>query len=290
MKTFLVAGGDMRSVSLARTLSENDMVSTIGIDGKFFENSDIISINKVSELPEKADCLVLPLPVSADGVTLNCPLCGNCPTIRELSAGIKSGGIVFGGKISPEIHRYFEEQGFAVCDFLDREELAVLNAVPTAEGAVQIAISETNETIYGQQILITGMGRIAKVLIKILTAMGAKVTAAARKYSDLAWAEIYGCTPLNISEIDGELYKFGIIFNTVPSLIFDEERLLSLKSDCLLIDLASKPGGVDFHAAEHSCVKAIHALSLPGKTAPVTAGRIIASAIYNILEERSEHS
>ena len=290
MKTFLVAGGDMRSVSLARTLSENDMVSTIGIDGKFFEKSDIISINKVSELPEKADCLVLPLPVSADGVTLNCPLCGCCPTIRELSGCIKSGGFVFGGKISSEIRRYFEEQGFAVFDYLDREELAVMNAVPTAEGAVQIAISETIETIYGQQILITGMGRIAKVLIKILVSMGAKVTAAARKYSDLAWAEICGCTPLNISDIDGELYKFGIIFNTVPSLIFDEERLLSLKSDCLLIDLASKPGGVDFHAAERSCIKTIHALSVPGKTAPVTAGRIIASAIYNILEERSEHS
>lgn len=290
MKTFLVAGGDMRSVSLARTLSENDMVSAIGFDGKIFDNTDIISINKASELPERVDCLVLPLPVSTNGVTLNCPLCGCCPTIRELSACVKEGGVVFGGNIPCEIHKYFEEQSFAVYDYLDREELAVLNAVPTAEGAVQIAISETDETIYGQQILVTGMGRIAKVLIKILTAMGARVTAAARKYSDLAWAEIYGCTPLNISEIDGELYKFGIIFNTVPSLIFDEERLLSLKSDSLFIDLASKPGGVDFRAAERCCIKTIHALSLPGKTAPVTAGRIIASAIYNILEERSEHS
>lgn len=290
MRTFLVAGGDMRSVSLARRLAENDMVSVIGFDGDIFENTDIISINKVSELPEKADCLVLPLPVSADGVTLNCPLCGCCPTIRELSAGVKAGGIVFGGKISPEIRRYFEETGFHTEDYLDREELAVLNAVPTAEGAIRIAISETVETIYGQEVLITGMGRIAKVLIKILTAMGAKVTAAARKYSDLAWAEIYGCTPLNISEIDGELYKFGIIFNTVPALIFDEERLLSLKSDCLLIDLASRPGGVDFRAAEKFCIKTIHALSLPGKTAPLTAGRIIASAIYNILEERSDQS
>ena len=140
MKTFLVAGGDMRSVSLARTLSENDMVSAIGFDGKIFDNTDIISINKASELPERVDCLVLPLPVSTNGVTLNCPLCGCSPTIRELSACVKEGGVVFGGNIPCEIHKYFEEQSFAVYDYLDREELAVMNALPVARFLLPIVM------------------------------------------------------------------------------------------------------------------------------------------------------
>lgn len=46
-----------------------------------------------------------------------------------------------------------------------------------------------------------------------------------------------------------------------------------------------KPTGVDFDAAARLGVKAIWALSLPGKVAPVTAGRVIKNTIYNILSE-----
>ena len=63
------------------------------------------------------------------------------------------------------------------------------------------------------------------------------------------------------------------------------EELEDLKPGCLVIDLASAPGGVDFAAAEELGVKAIQALSLPGKVAPVTAALAIKAAIYNILTE-----
>ena len=53
----------------------------------------------------------------------------------------------------------------------------------------------------------------------------------------------------------------------------------------MIVDLASKPGGVDFEAARKMGIKVIWALSLPGKVAPDTAGDIIGKTIINILDE-----
>ena len=52
-----------------------------------------------------------------------------------------------------------------------------------------------------------------------------------------------------------------------------------------MIDLASKPGGIDFDAARELGVNTIWALSLPGKVAPISAGQIICDTIHNILTE-----
>ena len=124
-------------------------------------------------------------------------------------------------------------------------------------------MEELPTTVFGQKVLITGMGRISKVLVKILSAMGAEVTVTARRHSDLAWAEIFGAESLHISKLDDTVEKFDVIFNTVPSVIFDESRLKLLNSHCLVIDLASKPGGVDFNTARELGIKTIWALSLP---------------------------
>lgn len=75
------------------------------------------------------------------------------------------------------------------------------------------------------------------------------------------------------------------MLNTVPALIFDEQLLMNTDKDTLFIDLASKPGGIDKAAATSFDIDVIHALGLPGKTAPKTAGIIIKNTIVNMLEE-----
>lgn len=163
-----------------------------------------------------------------------------------------------------------------------------INSVPTSEGAIQIAMEELSTTIFGIKVLITGFGRIAKVMVKALTGLGADVSITARKYSDLAWAKIYGCKAVHISELTEHICEYDLVYNTVPAVILDEKKLSKLKDNCLLIDLASKPGGVDFETARKLGIKTIWALSLPGKVAPVTSGEIIADTICNILSERGE--
>ncbi|MCL2035084.1 MAG: dipicolinate synthase [Oscillospiraceae bacterium] len=162
----------------------------------------------------------------------------------------------------------------------------IANATPTAEGAIEIALHELPVTIFGSSCIIIGYGRIAKVLARLLIAFGAKVRVAARSHSDLAWAKINGCEAVSINELSHYLCDVDCLFNTVPVTILGEEKLSILPRRCLVIDLASKPGGVDFEIAKTLGIKTIWALSLPGKVAPYTAGEIILSTIMNILTER----
>ena len=80
--------------------------------------------------------------------------------------------IVFGGKIGQTLKDYCERSQIELIDYFEREELAVLNAVPTAEGTLQLAMEELPTTLFGSNCLVTGFGRISKVLVKLLTAMG----------------------------------------------------------------------------------------------------------------------
>ena len=76
-----------------------------------------------------------------------------------------------------------------------------------------------------------------------LTALGVTVTIAARKYSDLAWAKVYGCEGIHIGRMAEVAGNFDYIVNTVPAKLFDHGVLSKLKDRCLVLDLASKPGG-----------------------------------------------
>lgn len=285
-KTLLAAGGDLRQIYAAEKLCNNFSVFVTGFDKNIVTPENISYYDNLTMISKRVDFLLLPMPVTTDGIMLNTPFCKNNIPVSQLISSVNENGIVFGGKIDESVKSIFTASGLEVIDYLEREEFSVLNAIPTAEGAVQIALEELATTIHGCNILITGFGRISKVLVKILTAMGAKVTVCARKYHDLAWADIYGCSAVHISELSKYVQTSDLVFNTVPHAIFDAPILKKVNKECLIIDLASKPGGVDFGCASEIGIKAVWALGLPGKVAPVSAGYIIADTITNILSER----
>ncbi|MBE5041241.1 hypothetical protein [Ructibacterium gallinarum] len=90
---------------------------------------------------------------------------------------------------------------------------------------------------------------------------------------------------ISISSLPSYMERFNIIFNTIPAMILDFKLLSKVQENSLIIDLASRPGGVDFETARNLGRKVIWALSLPGKVAPDTAGDIMKETIVNILEE-----
>lgn len=161
------------------------------------------------------------------------------------------------------------------------------NALPTAEGAVQIALEELPVTLHGARALVLGYGRVGKLTAHRLAALGAQVTVAARSYEALAWAEAYGHAAQQLSDLSGYLCGYDLVVNTVPRRVLTRELLEELKEGCLVIDLASKPGGVDFQSAAELGVRCVWALSLPGKVAPVTVASALRDTIYNMLREYS---
>ena len=176
------------------------------------------------------------------------------------------------------------QKGCGIYDYYLSERLSILNAIPTAEGAVSIAINETAKTIFGSKCVIAGYGRIGKILAKLLKNMGADVTVLARSEQALTWAEADGCHALPFYCAARYLDDKDIIFNTVPALWMDKNIIDSTSENTVIIDLASAPGGVDLEYAKRICRKVIFALSLPGKVAPESAGNIIADCVLSKLK------
>jgi dipicolinate synthase subunit A len=281
MNNFLFLGGDLRSVHAAKRLGEHYDCFIYGID-KTAECAPVLR-----ELT-KFKSLVLPLPASRDGVNINAPYFKEPLPLSLIPEAVYEGGTVFCGRTTPELEEICARHSLRLVDYFEREELAVMNAVPTAEGTLEIIMREQARTIYGSKILLTGFGRISKVLAKYLVVLGAEVTVTARRYSDLAWAEIAGCKPLHMTKLAASLGEYDVIINTVPVEIFDMAAVKRFKPGCLVIDLASESGFGDTEAARAAGVNIIWALSIPGKYAPETAGAIIADTILNILSESKD--
>lgn len=286
--TFLVIGGDLRQIYLASMLSKSYNVRLLGFTKNLTDDADIEIFENQTEQLTPADYAVLPIPASSDGVTIACPFVGKNIMLDTLPTLVKEGGVVFGGKIDETLKNFCAQNGFEAVDYLEREELSVANAVPTAEGALQTAMEELPVTISGSKVLVIGFGRIGKVLTKMFRDLGANVTVSTGSYEKIQWIKIYGAEPVNTSKIDNRLGEYDLIINTAPSVVLDKNRLAKISDATLIIDLASKPGGVDFESAKMLGKKTIWALSLPGKVAPKSSGEIIAQTILNILEERGE--
>ena len=277
-----IIGGDQRQVRLAGLLAEDGhSVHTLGLGPAG------AGVKEERELTGAAlaDCVVLPLPVSAPGGRLNAPQAAEPLTLEGVFAALRPGQIICAGRVDAATQALARDRGLVLHDYFAREELAVANAVPTAEGAIQIALEEMPVTLHGSRALVIGYGRLGRALAPRLAGLGAKVSVAARKYADLAWAEGFGFGTEHTGELKGWLCGYDLIVNTVPVLVLGREELEELKGECVVIDLASLPGGVDFEAAKALGVKAVQALSLPGKVAPATAAAYLRSTICHILHE-----
>lgn len=289
-----VLGGDMRQLSVTKALSEEGItVEMWGIDKVFCQNTTIALCEDWGETISGCSVLVLPLPVSGDGVRVHCPLLSDAASVKlsKVLDLVPRNTLILGGKFNPAIKQMLVDKGLRHIDYFLREELQIKNAIPTAEGAIALAMNELPITLSGANTAVIGYGRIGKVLASKLKLLNANVTVAARKNSDLAFAQSCGMNPLPIVVKDGKnslevlCDGYDVIFNTVPAWILDASVVEKLSADTLIIDLASAPGGIDLHAAKARGLKVIWALSLPGKNSPFTAGKIIAQTIMQILKE-----
>lgn len=285
--TFTLLGGDMRQSYLAKLLcADGHTVQVLGLDRLTFPPE----IKKLDG-PHQADgsIVVLPMPAMQDASRINAPL-SNSPQVAEaLFAQLSPGTLVLGGGVPTHIAALASQHQLQLVDYLHREELAILNAIPTAEGAIQIAMEELPFTLHGCSCLVIGYGRIGKILSRMLRALGAEVAVAARKWEDFAGIRADGNRPVPSAPRLEDLGGYSLLINTVPTQILARAQLKQTDPDCLILDLASKPGGVDLTAAQQCQRKVIWALSLPGKVAPVTSAQAIRDTIYHILQEK-EHA
>lgn len=282
---FTVIGGDMRQAKLAELLAEDGHEVTVFALDKLRLDAGVSHAPTARDAVQSAQCVILPLPATSKEGILNAPLSAGLHTTREIVSVLERDQLICGGRIDDAARELMRSMGLCFTDYFEREELAVLNAGITAEGAIQLIMEETPFTVSGARILVIGHGRIGRLVSAKLKALGANVTVSARKCSDLSWIQASGMTGVPTGEIDALLPYFDVVVNTVPARVLSEERLRLLRRGSLCLDLASKPGGMDFAAAARLGIKAVWALSLPGEVAPVTSGAAIRDTIYHIIGE-----
>ena len=284
IKNFSIIGGDLRIIELAKMLSsEDNNVFTFGLEqAEKFNNKNIINCKDIDEFINASDIIIGPIPFSKDGIVINTPFSNNKILISDFINKIDSKTFI-AGSIKPNVYELAKNKNIVIIDLMERDDLAILNAIATAEGAISEAILNTPKILHKSKVLILGFGRIAKVLAQKLVGLSVDVTCAARKIQDLAWITSYGYNKTNINELGENLRNYDIIINTVPHIILDENRLQYVRKDCLIIDLASSPGGIDKKVAEEKGIKCITALAIPGKIAPITSAKFIKDIIYDIL-------
>lgn len=282
-ENFLIIGGDLRNIMLAKSMAKDgNIVYTYGLEKseEIKELKKSIQFNNLQEAVESSNIIIGPTPFTKDEININTPFSEKQILIKELIQKIKNKTLI-AGSIKQNVYDLASENNVRIIDFMKKEEVAILNAISTVEGAIEIIIKNTDKILHGSNILILGFGRIGKVLAKKLSGLSANITCAARKKEDFAWITAYGYKTTNINLLKKNLSQYDIIINTVPHMVLTKERLNYVKKDCLIIDLASKPGGIDQKIAEEKGIKSIWALALPGKVAPFTTAEIIKKAIYD---------
>ena len=233
---------------------------------------------KSTENMELADIIVTPIPFSKDGEKIT----GTEVSVDEFGKKCINKKIV-SGAISKENRRKLEINNVEYIDLMELDEMAILNAIPTAEGTVLEVLKETNFTIFNSNVLVLGFGRVGKIMCNTFKGLGANVFCEARKEKDLALIYSMGYNDINLSKINNYLENMDIIINTIPYMMLDNKRLQLLKKECFVIDVSSKPGGVDFEAAKELKINAKLALGIPAKVAPKTAAEYMKKIIDRII-------
>ena len=205
IKRILIIGGDTRIEYLAKSLRED------GFAVKKFDGSDTLK-KAVSE----CDAVVLGLPCSRDDKTVDAPGLEKEILLKDLFHIMGKDKILLAGKMSESVKAVADVFSVKWVDYFLREELEILNAVPSCEGAVQIAMEELPITIFGANIIVTGFGKIGEMLSVMLKKLGASVTVCARRSSQRAKARTLGMHAVDFSYLGECMTTADVVFNTVP--------------------------------------------------------------------------
>ena len=282
-KKFLILGGDRRMAYTARYLTEQGYAVGAYANHCAEGISDVVSMANLGDAMDLYDNIIMGIPFTRDGCTMYAPLCQETITtdhILDLTEPRHSFAVGQAGDFLTSCIK----RGASCTDYGRREDFALYNAVPTAEGVLALLIGNTPVAISDSSILILGYGRIGKALAAMLRNLGASVTASARKATDFAMMDIAGIRSITTGNY-GELEHFDAVVNTIPYSTADEGFYVQLGEGTVVIDASSSPGYMDRDCAERHGVSVIEAFGLPGKIAPATSGKIIAKTVMDIFRQ-----
>lgn len=260
--TFLIRGKDPRNAYLAKLLQA---------EGHRVILQELLPDPAARAFHIPSPCVLV--------LELHTPLHAVRPALEHLTPG----SACFAGRISADDLKYAANKGIFYYNLLDDDAFCIQNAIPTAEGALMLALQHTPFTIHNSTLLVIGYGRVGKAVTRIFRACGCAVRVASRETSELADAYANSHRCIRLQELTPALPQSDIVINTVPARLLNAQLLKALKKDTLIIELASGTDNIDLAAADALGLTVIKAGSLPGNTAPATAAQYMKDAILDRL-------
>lgn len=286
LEGFMVAimGGDAREQTLAEELAAAGALVNVTALPVKNKTAGVVVCSEPEECLRGVGAVILPVPGINEKGLIYCPLSRHPITLTgNLLSKVPAGAPVFVGVARPLLVEMATRHGLCLIELMKLDEVAILNSIPTAEGAVQMAMEMMPITIHGCRAFVLGFGRTGATLARLLGAMGARTKVVARRYEHLARITEMNLTPVPFRDLPEKISEADVIFNTIPAPVLTEAILKKIQAGTLIIDLASAPGGVEFGKADGMGIKAVLAPGLPGKVAPKTAGLILARVITRLL-------
>ena len=280
-------GGDARQIEVIKKCHELD--ATITLIGYNNWQSQFPGIKKVDpdiEFFKRVDALVLPIVGAQDDGRVD-SIFSDQPIIlrKEWLDALPDHAVIYTGMATPFLREILDENRLKLVQLLERDDVAIYNSIPTVEGALMMAIQNTDFTLHGSRCIVLGLGRVGMTLARVLHQIGAKVAVGSRQGRELARAYEMGLATFQLEKLKDYAEQCDILFNTIPDKVVTADVIARFPAHTLIIDLASQPGGVDFRFAEKRGIKALLAPSLPGLVAPKTAGQILANVITQLLQQ-----
>ncbi len=277
---FLILGGDNRSLYLGEYLEKQNFTVC------YYAFNQTDCYENLGDAINESSVIILPLPLTRDRLTLNSPLFDETVLLSDICALATPDKLFFGGQLPKSFCEELDAREVPYHDYFLLDELAIYNAVPTAEGVLKVLIEELPVTVHGMKCAVTGYGKVGKVLASTLKSLGADVTVFARKESDFADAFAKSLKHKRFETLESEHQNFDALINTVPTKVIGGSVIEKLNPECVLVEIASAPFGIDFQAAKERAMTVVKASSLPGKVAPKSAGEIIGRSILPIIRAR----
>lgn len=286
-----VIGGDARYLELIRQLQAIEHIEIVLVGYDKLEQG-FTGLNQIDfqELKvEDLDVVILPITgMDEEGSVETVFSDQHIQITEDWFRKLKESAIVFTGITNAHLSELTERTGTELIPLFDRDDVAIYNSIPTAEGTIMMAIENTDYTIHSSRVIVAGFGRVGNTVASKFAALGAKVSVATKKSSDLARITEMGLNPIFLNKLPEHTSECDLLINTIPAMVITKEAIQNLPSNSVIIDLASKPGGTDFAYAKQRGIEAILARSLPSIVAPRTAGKILADVIIQILTKEKE--
>ena len=288
-----VVGGDEREQEIARLAAlEGAEVTAYGFPWPEAGISGVRLAETAGAAVRAARFALFPIPgIATDGALFAPAAPMDIVPTAELLSLLETPGHVILGAADDRLRAAASATGVTLHEYEHDAELMLLRGPAIVEGALAMAIANTEVTIHSAKVCVVGHGTIGSLFARTLVLLGARVTVAARNPVQRAAARAAGADAIPLEELADLAPDLAMIFSTVPAPVVGRPVLERMPRGSLVMDLAAPPGGADLDAAQDLGHVAVWARGL-GRRAPVTVGASqwggIRTRIEQIEKERRE--